>query len=109
MMTWGSGGVAWWAMLAGLAFMMGVVLIVVWAIGRVGGGPEDEALRALHSRFARGEIDAGQFDEMRRVLRSSEAPPGRDRVGLIGHLLFVGAIIAWIVAAAIGPEGWNVR
>ena len=107
MMTWGAGGAGWLWMSAGLALVVGVVLIVVWAIQRAGGGAEDDTLAALRVRFARGEIDAAQFDEMRRVLGSAERPRGRDRVGLIGLLLIVGALLAWIVASASGPAGWN--
>lgn len=107
MMTWGAGAAGWLWMLAGPALIVGVVLIVVWAIQRAGGGPEDEARTTLRARFARGEIDAAQFEEMRRVLGSSERPGGRDRVGLIGLLLIVGALVAWIVASASGPAGWN--
>ncbi len=107
MMTWGSGSVGWFWMLAGLAFVVGVVLVVVWAVQRAGGGPEDDAMTALRARFARGEIDAAAFEEMRRALGSAERLRGRDRVGLIGLLLIVGALVAWIVASAIGPAGWN--
>jgi plastocyanin len=107
MMTWGTGSVGWLWMLAGLAFMVGVVLVVVWVIQRAGGGPEDDATAALRGRFARGEIDATQFEEMRRVLGSTERPRGRDRVGLIGLLLIVGALLAWILGSAFAPAGWN--
>ena len=107
MMTWGAGGAGWLWMLAGLAFMVGVVLMVVWAVQRAGGGSEDDAMTALRAGFARGEIDAGQFEETRRVLGSTERPSGRDRVGLIGLLLIVGALVAWIAASAIGPAVWN--
>lgn len=107
MMTWGAGTVGWLWMLAGLAFMVGVILIVIWAIQRAGGGREDDAMTALRARFARGEIDAAQFEEMRRVLGPTERPRGRDGVGLIGLLLIVGAILVWIVASATGPAGWN--
>jgi plastocyanin len=107
MMTWGAGTAGWWWMLAGLAFMVGVVLIVIWAIQRAGGGPDDDALAALRARFARGEIDAAQFEEMRRVLGPPERPRRRDGVGLIGLLLIAGAILVWIVASVTGPAGWN--
>jgi len=107
MMNWGAGGPVWLWMLAGLAFMVGVVLIVIWAVQRAGGGSEDDAMTALRGRFARGEIDAGQFEEMRQILGTTERPSGRDRVGLIGLLLIVGALVAWIVASAIGPAGSN--
>jgi plastocyanin len=107
MMTWGAGwaGSVW--MLAGLSFVVGVVLVVIWVIQRAGGGPEDDAMTALRARFARGEVDAAQFEEMRRVLGSTERPRGRDQVGLLGLVLIVGALVAWIVAGASGPSGWN--
>lgn len=107
MMTWGAGWNGWLWMLAGLSFVVGVVLVVVWAVRRAGDAPEDDAMTALRARFARGEIDATQFEEMRRVLGSTERPRERDRVGLIGLLLIVGAVVAWIVASAIGPAGWS--
>lgn len=107
MMTWGAGWAGWLWMLAGLALVVGVVLVVVWAIQRAGGGPEDDAMTALRSRFARGDVDAAQFEEMRRVLGSTERPRGRDRVGLIGLLLIIGAAVAWIVTGASGPFGSN--
>jgi plastocyanin len=107
MMTWGSGSVGLLWMLAGLVFMVGVVLVVVWAVQRAGGGPEDDAMTALRARFARGEIDAAQFEEMRQVLGSTERPRGRDRVGLIGLLLIVGALLAWVLGSALAPAGWN--
>jgi len=107
MMTWGAGWTGWLWMVAGLSFVVGVVLVVAWAVQRAGGGPEDDALTALRARFARGEIDATQFEEMRRVLGSTERPRERDRVGLIGLLLIVGAVVAWIVAGATGSSGWN--
>ena len=107
MMTWGAGTAGWLWMLAGLALMVGVILIVIWAIQRAGGGPDDDALAALRARFARGEIDAAQFEEMRRVLGATERPRGRDSAGLIGLVLIVGAILVWIVASATGPAGWN--
>jgi plastocyanin len=111
MMTWGAGSAGWVWMLAGLALVIGIVLVIVWALQRTGGGAEDDALTALRGRFARGEIDAGQFEEMRRVLGSTERQRGGDRVGLIGLLLIVGAVVVWIVAGATGlggPNwGWN--
>ena len=111
MITWGGGWNGWLWMLAGLSFVVGVVLVVVWAVGRAGGGPDDDAMTALRARFARGEIDATQFEEMRRVLGSTERPRERDRVGLIGLLLIVAAAVAWIVGGATvsgGPNwGWG--
>jgi len=107
MMTWGAGWAGWLWMLAGLALVVGVVLVVAWAIQRAGGGPADDAMTALRARFAGGEIDAAQFEEMRRVLGSTERPHGRDGVGVIGILLIVGALVAWIVAGTSGSGGWS--
>lgn len=107
MMTYGAGWLGWLGLLAGLAFVGGVVLVVVWAIQRAGGGREDEAMTTLRARFARGEIDGAQFEEMRRIMGSTERAGGRDRIGLIGLLLIVGALVAWIVSSAAGPAGWN--
>ena len=107
MMTWGAGGTGWTWMLAGLGLVVVMVLVVVWAIRRAGGEPKDDALSALHTRFARGEIDAAQFEEMRRVLGSTEQPQARDRVGLIGLLLIVGALVAWIIVGVSAPSGSN--
>lgn len=105
MMMWGFGWTDWLWMLAGLALIVGAVLIVVWAVQRAGGGAEDEPARILRARFARGEIDAAQFEEMRRVLGPTERPGARDRVGLIGLILVVSAFLAWIIASALGPAG----
>lgn len=107
MMTWGAGWAGWLWMLAGLGFVVGVVLVVVWAVQRAAGGSDDDVLAALRARFARGEIDAGQFEEMRRLLGATERPRERDRVGLVGLVLIVAALVAWIVASAVGPSGWN--
>jgi len=98
-------------MLGGLAFLVGFVFIVIWAVQRAGGGPDDESLRTLRTRFARGEIDAAAFEEMRRVLGSAEHSRARDRVGLIGLLLLVGALLAWIVGPSLWPSGsgWDWR
>src|SRR3990170_2558018 len=102
MMTWGAGAAGPLWMLAGLAFVVGIVMIVAWAIQRAGGAPEDDAVATLRARFARGEIDAAQFEEMRRVLGSTVRPRDRDRVGLIGLLLILGALVAWILGGLAG-------
>lgn len=106
MMTWGLGSLGWLWMLGGLALMVGVLLVVIWAIQRAGVA-DDDAMAALRTRFARGEIDATQFEESRRILASSARPRGNSRIGMIGLLLVVGALVAWIVASASMPAGWN--
>lgn len=54
--------------------VVAIVLIVRWLGGhghdaRGGGQGEDMALAVLRERFARGEIDAEEFEARRRVLR----------------------------------------
>ena len=102
MMMWGDGSGGWLWPIAGIAVVVGVVFVVIWAIQRAGGGPSDDAMTALRSRFARGEIGAAQFEEMRRVIASTDRRGGQDWIGLIGLLLIVGAVVIWAVG---GPYG----
>src|SRR3989304_2175010 len=61
MMTFGSGYFGGWLMiLAPIALVVGVVLIALWAVRLLGAGAEDDALRQLRVRFARGEIHKGE-------------------------------------------------
>ena len=106
-MTFGAGSFGWLGLLIWPALIAGMILVVVWAVGVAGRGAEDEPLRELRSRFARGDIDATQFEEIRRVLGASEQPRTGARLGLLGLLLIVGALVAWIVAGASGSGGWN--
>jgi putative membrane protein len=72
---------AWLAMgLMMLAFWGLIAVLVVYAIRNLGHrpvedlrdppAPADQALRILDERFARGEIDADEYDLRRGVLRS---------------------------------------
>ena len=83
---WGAFG--WLGMLITLLFWIGVLVLIVWAVVRIvsalehrGGtpphthgtgaqvaSPED----ILKERFARGEIDAKEFEERRRILRDAD-------------------------------------
>ncbi|HUZ01196.1 MAG TPA: SHOCT domain-containing protein [Thermomicrobiaceae bacterium] len=74
----GYGGSPWWgiAMLAFWALVIvGVVLLVAWLVRQgqgqrlATGSADDRALSILRERFARGEIDAEQFEQMRRTLQ----------------------------------------
>ena len=72
MMSWG-GGMLWgpFAWIFWLAVVILVVVVVRWLFGRRdsgGGTQEDESLRILKNRYARGEIDKEQYEEMRRDL-----------------------------------------
>jgi putative membrane protein len=74
----GIGLVAILIVLLNLAVAVGIVVLIVLAIrwllrntatgNRLTGPAEDAAMRALRERFARGEIDAQEFEERRRVL-----------------------------------------
>ena len=106
-MTFGAGSFGWLGLLIWPALMAGIILVVVWAVGAAGRGSEGEPLRELRSRFARGDIDAAQFEETRRVLGASDRPRTGARLGLLGLVLIVGALLAWIVASVGGSGGWN--
>ena len=108
MMMFGNGwaGPLW--MVAGVLLVLGVILVVIWAIQRGGGWSGDDAMRILRERFARGEIDVAQFEERRRVVGSGGPGATSNRIGWIGLLLIVLAVVVWIVGAVVGPGGgWN--
>lgn len=82
-MMWGGG---WPGMLFGFVMMVAViaavVALVVFLVRALGGqaraapgqaGPSRTSLDILEERFARGEIDASEFEERRRVLRERSA------------------------------------
>lgn len=69
-------GWGWW-MLFGWVWMVVFWGLIIWAVfaivGRLGGanGPEtnrSSAMAILEERFARGEINREQFEEMKRTL-----------------------------------------
>lgn len=69
-------GWGWW-MLIGWIWMVVFWGLIIWAvfaiIGRLGGGKGSEtnrssAMSILEERFARGEIDREQFEEMKKTL-----------------------------------------
>lgn len=112
----GAGSFGWLSLLIWLALIAGVVLIVAWIVQAAGRRSDDEPLHELRSRFARGEIDAAQFEETRRVLGPAERSRSGARLGLIGLLLIVGALIAGILTSwswggtwgpMMGPGMWS--
>lgn len=83
MYNWNGGGWGWGAWVA-MAFMMlvfwgAIVAVVLVAIrswghrpegtGAGGTSSEDDALRVLDTRFARGDIDAEEYTSRRDLLR----------------------------------------
>jgi putative membrane protein len=56
-------------------FWGAIIATVVWAIRRLSprdantGGAQTSAMRVLDERFARGEIDADEFQRRREILR----------------------------------------
>lgn len=79
MMSQGGGG-AWWilGMLVPLLFLGGLIALIAWVIVQLtssrhgesapGTSREDSAEEILRQRFARGEIDAEEYEERRRTL-----------------------------------------
>jgi putative membrane protein len=73
---WGGWGGAFW-MIGGLLLLIGVIVLVVWAVMTLsrGGGhtPTQEPPRPtpndiLRERFARGEISEQEFEQAKKVL-----------------------------------------
>lgn len=107
MMTFGGGWLGVLGPLIMLGLLVGVVLVVAWAV-QAGGASRggDDAHVALRSRFARGEIDADQFEAMRRTLGVDDGPRAGPNLGLIGPILIVAAIVLGILFAGMG-SGWG--
>ncbi len=106
MMSVGGGWFGVLGPLVMLGLLAGVVLVMIWAVQGGGRGGEDDALAALRTRFARGEIDADQFAAMRRTLGAEDGRQARINLGVIGLILIVAAIVLGIVFASTGP-GWG--
>lgn len=60
-----------------ILFWGGIILIIMFAVRALGGGSShgamqapsrNEALDILQERFARGEIDKGEFEDRKRLL-----------------------------------------
>ncbi len=73
---WGMGYGGWLGMVGGLVLLIGIVVLVVWAIGgynraadrRTDTSPRPEPLDILRERFARGEITEAEFAQAKRIL-----------------------------------------
>ena len=68
------GALGWIWMLGGLLLMVGLVVLIVWAVGAVSRGaasrePErPTALDILRERYARGEISQQEFEQAKKTL-----------------------------------------
>lgn len=77
--SWGPGG-GWFLMMLGMALFWGVVVYAIVSLVRSGGNasasgpaqgdrsPHARAQAILEERFARGEIDADEYESRRRTL-----------------------------------------
>ena len=93
---------AWLWMLAGVPFIVGMVLLVVWAIGAaVGRSDEDAAIALLRARFDRGEMDATAFEQARQTLGATRPRGAWNRSPAIVGL----ALVAGLLAGALTPAG----
>jgi plastocyanin len=95
-------------MAAAILFIVGTVLLIVWAIdsGRTRGG-DDEAIQILRARFARGEIDDDQLTTAKETLGRSQrsTTPSRGSLLLGAGLLIAGLILGLIGWASFGGYG----
>lgn len=72
---WGGWGGGLW-MLAGLLVMIGVIIVIVWAVMTLssgwrtttGGTSRPTPNEILRERFARGEISEQEFEQAKKVL-----------------------------------------
>ena len=90
-----------------VGLLLGVALIVIWAAKAAGQRSADGPLNELRARYARGEIDAQQFDEHRRVLDATGEGLGRHMVGLIGLILIVAAVLLSMFLGSLGDDWWG--
>ena len=64
-----------WALLIfllNLLFFAAVIVVGLYAINRfMRGTPNDNALKILSERFARGEIDQQEYEQRKAILRKS--------------------------------------
>ena len=107
MMTYGGGWFGWFAPLMMLGLLVGVVLLVAGALNSGGRHADDEALDQLRVRFARGEIDAEQFEQMRRTLGAEQGRRRGPNLAVIGLILIVAAIVLGVALSSMMPGRWG--
>lgn len=73
--SWWAGGSPWWALvplLFWLIVLVGIGLLVVWAVQQLAPGERyiQRPLDILKERYARGELTHEQYEQMRRDLET---------------------------------------
>lgn len=67
-------GYGWIYMILGMLLIAGIVLLIVWLARQSGAGNtgncvrEETALEIVKKRYAKGEIDKNEFEQMKREL-----------------------------------------
>ncbi len=108
-MNWsflGAGGLLW--MVAAVLVVVGIVALIVGAIGATQGRPAgDDAMEIVRARYARGEIDDEQFSNAKQTLGPSQSRLARPRGGLLlgAALLIAGLILGLVAWASFGGYG----
>lgn len=83
----GMGGFSWFWMLLPILFWGGLLVLIVWAVVRIFPERRDVGRREvrdqsaeeiLRGRFARGEIDAGEYESTLEILRNGKSPVKRE-------------------------------
>lgn len=69
MSGWMVGGMIFW-LLFGLALIALAIAATMWLVRSMNGRHNDDAVRELDRRYARGEISTEEHDERRQRLRS---------------------------------------
>lgn len=72
---WHWNGMGVWGWLMMVAFWIIVIALVIWMVRSTGGSArsdENQALRILDERFARGEIEHDEYQERRRILENHD-------------------------------------
>ncbi len=71
-MMWELGASSGWMLLWMALFWGGTILLINWGVQQVRGSSRQDGSRALEileERYARGEIDRGEFESLRDDLR----------------------------------------
>lgn len=71
-MGFGGGYGMYFGMFFWILILIGIVLLVIWAVqkstGAGGGKAEESAMEVLKKRYARGEIDKEEYNEKKNII-----------------------------------------